>query len=213
MARIVVVGGTGYAGAAIVAEAVQRGHDVVAVSRSAPVAPVEGATYVQGSALDADFVAQVIQGADAVVATTAARGDMADKQADAVRVLTDAAERAGARLVAIGGFSSLRPSEGAPRFIEGEVAEQYRTEALAGHAFLEALRASEAGLDYVFVSPAAKFGSWLPGERTGTYRLGGEVAILDAEGTSHLSGADLAVAVVDLIESGAHSREHVSVVN
>ena len=34
MARITILGGTGYAGAAIVAEAANRGHEVTSVSRS-----------------------------------------------------------------------------------------------------------------------------------------------------------------------------------
>ena len=46
MARIVVIGGTGYAGRHIVQEAVSRGHEVVSISRSVPENPVEGATVV-----------------------------------------------------------------------------------------------------------------------------------------------------------------------
>jgi hypothetical protein len=34
MTRITVLGGTGYAGSAVVREAVRRGHEVVAVSRT-----------------------------------------------------------------------------------------------------------------------------------------------------------------------------------
>jgi putative NADH-flavin reductase len=36
MTRIAVIGGTGYAGRHIVAEAVRRGHTVVSVARSVP---------------------------------------------------------------------------------------------------------------------------------------------------------------------------------
>ncbi|WP_152176331.1 NAD-dependent epimerase/dehydratase family protein, partial [Mycobacterium tuberculosis] len=43
MARIIVLGGTGYAGRHIVAEAVSRDHAVVAISRSTPADPVAGA--------------------------------------------------------------------------------------------------------------------------------------------------------------------------
>ena len=42
MARVCVLGGTGYAGAAIVAEAARRGHEVTAVSRKPPAEPVRG---------------------------------------------------------------------------------------------------------------------------------------------------------------------------
>jgi hypothetical protein len=56
-------------------------------------------------------------------------------------------------------------------------------------------------LDWVFISPAGTYGAWVTGELTGTYRLGGEVALFDQEGGSDISGADLALAVVDEIET------------
>ena len=52
MARIAVLGGTGYAGSKIVAEAVDRGHTVVSVARSVPGDRVSGATYIEGTLLD-----------------------------------------------------------------------------------------------------------------------------------------------------------------
>src|SRR5690606_13440972 len=78
MARIVVLGGTGYAGGHIVREAAARGHDVVAVSRTAPAEPVDGVTYVQGSVVDLDSLGDVFDGADAVVSELSPRGDMED---------------------------------------------------------------------------------------------------------------------------------------
>jgi putative NADH-flavin reductase len=52
---------------------------------------------------------------------------------------------------------------------------------------------------------------WAPGERTGSYRDGGEVLVVDGEGESFISGADLAVAVLDEIENPRHSRENFAV--
>ena len=66
-------------------------------------------------------------------------------------------------------------------------------------------------LDWVFVSPAGAYGAWAAGERTGAYRVGGEVALFDAEGGSNISGADFALAVVDEIETPVHHREHIGV--
>ena len=66
-------------------------------------------------------------------------------------------------------------------------------------------------LDRVFVSPAGAYGAWAAGERTGTYRVGGEVALFDAEGGSNISGADFASAIVDEIETPVHHREHLGV--
>ena len=49
MARIVVLGGTGYAGTGIVTEAASRGHDVLSVSRTAPASLPEGAAHRAGA--------------------------------------------------------------------------------------------------------------------------------------------------------------------
>ena len=210
MSTIVVFGGTGYTGSNVVREAASRGHDVVSVSRSQPTETLDGVRYEVG---DATTVAQrVIPGADAVVATLAPRGDMAGRLVDVYSQLAKHSADAGARYLQVGGFSSLRPAEGAPRFVEGEVPEQYRAEALEGDA-TRAMLAERApdGLDWVFLSPAGSYGAWAPGVRTGNYRLGGEVALFDADGASDISGADFAVAIVDEIEANAHHREHVGV--
>ena len=59
MSRITVLGGTGYAGSAVVREAAARGHEVTAFSRTLPAEQVVGVTYVQGDAVDeADLVTQ-----------------------------------------------------------------------------------------------------------------------------------------------------------
>lgn len=109
---------------------------------------------------------------------------------------------AGARYVQIGGLSSLRPAPNTPRFVEGDIPEQYRDEALEGEATRVLLveRAPDE-LDWLFVSPAGTYGAFAPGERRGTYRVGGEVALFDQEGGSNVSGADFALAVVDEIEA------------
>jgi uncharacterized protein len=126
--------------------------------------------------------------------------------------LARAAAEAGARYVQIGGFSSLRPAPGEPRFAEGEIAEQFRAEALEGEATRVMLaQNAPPELDWLFVSPAASYGAWAAGERTGTYRVGGDVALFDAEGGSNISGADFASAVVDEIDIPSHHREHIGV--
>lgn len=213
MATVTVIGGTGYAGSAIAAEAARRGHQVRSVSRTAPAEPLEGIDYITGSALDADVRAAALEGADAVVIATAARGDMVDYQGELTAALAADAAASGTRLIAVGGFSVLRPAAGAARFIEVGVPEPYRVEAGAGYALLQLLQESPESLDYVYVSPAGAFGSYAPAEPAGAYRLGDEIAILDERAKAPLAAADYALAVVDLIDSGEHRREHVSVVN
>lgn len=208
MTSITVLGGTGYAGTAIAREAVSRGHEVTSISRSAPAEPLDGVTYVQSSVLDAD-ASELVAGAEVVVAALSPRGEMAGKVAPAYAELAVAADQAGARLVVIGGFGSLRPAAGAPRFAEGDMPPEYVAESQEMLRVLEALGGTPESLSWLFVSPAGSFGSFAPGEATGTYRTGGEVAIFDVEGASNISGADFALAVVDEIEKGEHIRAHI----
>jgi uncharacterized protein len=210
MATIVVFGGTGYTGGNIVREAAARGHRVVSVSRSEPKEPVDGVRYELGSA--EQVAPRVVPGADAVVAALSPRGDMAGRLVEVYGVLARLSAQAGARYLQVGGFSSLRPADAQPRFVEGEIAEQYRAEALEGEATRVALAEdAPADLDWVFVSPAGAYVAGVPGGRTGAYRVGGEVALFDAEGGSNISGPDFALAVVDEIETPRHHREHIGI--
>jgi len=210
MAIIVVFGGTGYTGGNVVREAAARGHDVISVSRSEPADRIDGVRYETG---DVGSVApSVIPGADAVVAALSPRGDMAGRVVQVYGDLAELAAQTGARYLQVGGFSSLRPAAGAPRFVEGDMPEQFRAEALEGEATRSMLvdRAPE-DLDWVFVSPAGNYGAWAAGERTGVFRVGGEVALFDSAGVSSISGADFATAIVDEIDHPVHHREHIGV--
>lgn len=210
MATIVVFGGTGYTGGNIVREAASRGHQVISVSRSKPTDPVEGVTYETGTV--EEVAPAVVPGADVVVATLSPRGDMAGRLVDTYRELARLSAEAGARYLQIGGFSSLRPAPGAPRFVEGEIPEQFRDEALEGEATRVMLVDEAASdLDWLFISPAGTYGAWAAGERTGAYRVGDEVALFDDAGESAISGADLALAVVDEIDAPSHHRTHIGV--
>ncbi len=207
MTAITVVGGTGYAGAAIVAEAARRGHTVTAISRTVPGTQAEGVDYVTG-----DLTQSVpdIAGAEVVVAALSPRGDNAGKLRDAYRSLAQAAATNGARFVGIGGFSSLRPAEGAPRFAEGDdLPPEFAAEAREMNDILADLATGSVDVDWLFVSPAAEFGSHAPGEALGRYRVSGEVALFDKDGKSAISGADFARAVLDEIETPTHHRAQI----
>lgn len=209
MSTIAIIGGTGYTGANLVREAVGRGHTVISWSRHQPKQPIEGVRYETGDAADADTI---IEGTDVVIAALSPRAELEGKLFGYYQGYATAAARTGARFVAIGGFSSLRPAPDQPRFVEGDIPDQFRAEALE----MEAVRnwictQAPEDLDWLFVSPAGGYGAFAPGEKTGRYRIGGEVALFTEDGGSEISGADFAQAVLDLIEGGEHHREHISV--
>ncbi len=203
MANITVIGGTGYTGGNIVAELVTRGHKVTSFSRTAAPEPIEGVTYLHGDATDRSAIAAAVEGADVVVASLAPRGELAGKVAGIYEDLPTLAKSPKDRLILIGGWSSLRPAKGAPRFTEGDgVPEQFRAEAIEMAGVADWFEAGDRGVDWLFVSPAATYGSYAPGEQTGAYRIGDDVALLAADGTpgTDISGPDFAKAIADEIE-------------
>ena len=211
MARIAVIGGTGYAGGNIVAEAVSRGHAVVSVARTVPAERVEGATYIEGTLLDVPGLVAELEGVDVVVSTVPARGDMLGNVRPNVAQLIEALP-ARVRIGVIGGAGGSLVAPGGERVIDQpSFTEEYKPEALEAIGILEDLQSDDHGHDWFYLHPAGGFGVWAPGERTGSYRDGGEVIVTDADGESFISGADLAVAVVDEIEDPKHSRERFTV--
>jgi putative NADH-flavin reductase len=209
MARITVLGGSGYAGAAIVAEAAKRGHDVTAVNRSTVEAPVSGVDYVSGSALDAGVLDAVVADRDVVVIALSPRGDMAGKLEPIVEDLIGRLAGTPTRLGYVGGASSLLTEEGGPRVwdvTQEHVPDEVKPEIETGLAALDLLQTSPENLDWFYVSPPENFGSWLGTASKGEYQLGGDVLLRDADGNSTISAADLALAIVDEIESPAHRR-------
>src|SRR5581483_9692365 len=112
MARIVVVGGTGYAGRHIVREAAARGHHAVSFSRKAPAAPVVGVDYQLGDVLQSGITPSLLDGADVVAE------------------LAKLTQAAGARLAVVGGAGSLQVAPGGPLLMDSAgFPAEYRAEA------------------------------------------------------------------------------------
>ena len=212
MARITVLGGTGYAGSNIVREAVARGHQVTSYSRNAPAEPVEGVTHVSADVTHPDTHDRIVADADVVVVALSPRGELEHGFREVAGAVTAKAQQAGVRLGVVGGAGSLFVSEGGIKVIDAEwFPEEIKPEARTMEDVLDDLRAADETLDWFYVSPAGGFGAWAVGEATGTYRTGGDVLLVDAEGNSFISGADFGTAVVDEIEQGAHRRERFTV--
>ncbi|MFI6029593.1 NAD(P)-dependent oxidoreductase [Amycolatopsis magusensis] len=197
MARIVVFGGTGYAGGKIAAEAEGRGHEVVRVARK------ERAGVTSGSVHDEAFVLDVAKGADVIVVAVPAAPAEGKSLVDAVPALA----KTGARIGVVGGAGSLQVSPGGPQLVDTPAFPAFaKGEAQAHVGVLEALRALPDDVDWFYVSPAPAFGSFNPGEKLGRYRVGGDQIIGDS-----ISGDDYALAFVDEIDKPAHQRRRFSV--
>jgi putative NADH-flavin reductase len=207
MSKVIVFGASGFAGRAIVDELLGRGHEVVGIARdAAKLAAKPNFTAHSGSVHDSEFAADVVRGADAIVVSVTAVGDDGKELKDAVQSLLPLADKIGARLGVVGGCGSLSSVEGGPLVLDTpEWPAEYLYVAEAHARALAHLRGSTTA-DWFYLSPPFAFGAWIPGTRTGTFRLGEDTLIRDAEGNSTVSGADYAIAFVDEIETPKYHR-------
>lgn len=205
MSNIAVIGGTGYAGRHIVAEAAGRGHTVLSVARRVAGERVPGVTYVEGTLLDVPSLLAELQGVDAVVVAVAPRGDMEGLVRPNIEALASTLPES-VRLGVVGGAGGSLVAPGGPRLVDSGFPEEFKAEALEMIGVLDDLQAEQSDRDWFFIHPAGGFGAFNPGERRGTYRDGGDVLVVDENGDSFISGEDFAIAVVDEIENPKHSR-------
>jgi putative NADH-flavin reductase len=218
--NILVFGATGGVGTHIVDEALARGHRVTAVSRdpSSIVMQHDNLAVAQGDLLDPSSIDRLLPGQDVVISSV--RGVIGDKAdpANALQLLSArnivaALQRLGPgapRFIHVGGAGSLEIEPGVlyaqtlpkimlPKALESEIIGQIWT--------LDFLRGIE-NVRWTYATPPKNLTN---GERTASYRIGGDVMLEDARGRSRISRADFAVAVIDEAELGAHVNARFSV--
>lgn len=204
--NITVLGATGMAGTAIVQEATRRGHHVTAVSRNPQVTkdPHTTGARLDLTELEAPLQA-VMNDADVVVlAVRMAPGDEARVAPLTSRVLSHAAV-AGVRVLIIGGAAPLHSPHNPQLLVLDDpnfVPTQWRDVASAS---LDQFTAciEHPNRNWTYLSPSAVFE---PGQGTGAYRRGGDTLLINHDGTSRITPADLALAVLDELEQS--SAEH-----
>lgn len=194
--KIAVLGASGRAGSEIAKELADRGHQVCAIARKPRTIPqASGITATAGDASDPAALAELIRGSDAVI--SALHFDV-----PAETLLSALRQADVTRLLVTGGAASLEVAPGKRLIDSPDFPEEWRTFAMGGIVFLEALR-QETAIDWTFFSPAALI---FEGPRLGHYRLGGDQLVTDESGDSKISFADYAIAMVDELERPRHSR-------
>lgn len=208
MSTIAIFGGTGYAGGNIAREAVKRHHTVISYSRHEPETPVTGVTYRIGDITDAELLRRSAEEADELVVAVHGADVNGQRLVDLLPGLIDAAVAGDARLSFVGGAGSSLVSPDGPRLVDTpDFHEEWKPEALAHAEVLDGLCQAPEELRWFYVSPAAVFGAWAPGETLGTYRTGGDLLVTKEDGSSEISGTDFALAYVDEIEQSNHPRQ------
>lgn len=191
--NVAVIGASGKIGSKIVAELLSRGHQVTGIARHPEkIRSATGMVTAKGDFTDPAGIVPILRGHDAIIgATTFLPGQM--------EKLIEAARGSGVkRLLMVGGAASLQSEEGGPKIFDTlpELPPPVLDQIREGMRTLDLLRGVD-DLQWTFLSPAVMIG---PGERTGKFRLGKDVAVKDAKGNSSISYDDFAVAMVDELE-------------
>ena len=199
--KIALVGASGNAGSRLLSELVNRGHDVTAIVRNPEKVPASPkVTVKKGDVYDEAGLARLIAGHDAVITSVHFTAFDPQKLIAAVRA------SGVKRYLVVGGAGSLEVAPGLKLIDAPNFPEIYRAEASAGSAYLDLLH-KQADLDWTFLSPSAMF---IPGERTGQFRLGTDQLLSNDAGSS-ISFEDYAIAMVDEIENPRHVKKRFTI--
>lgn len=199
--KIALVGATGNVGQRVVAEALSRGHTVTAIARNvSDLAAKDGVTPVAADVTEVG-TASTLSGHDCVVLSVRFQGT------DFEKVLNTLRKSGVPRVLIVGGAASLEVKPGLALIDTPDFPDVIKPEAEPARQALNRLR-KETEIDWAFLSPSVFFG---PGERTGKFRLGGDELLTAADGKSHISYEDYAIALLDEIETPKHHRARFTV--
>jgi putative NADH-flavin reductase len=204
--NIALIGATGFVGSHILEEALLRRHEVTAIVRRPERLPVRpGLTAKRGNVLDVNALASLLAGHEAVIAAynaDKAAPDVYQTMVDGARAIIAATKKAGVgRLLVVGGAGGLEIAPGQQIIEQPDFPAEWKAGARGTREFLYLLQ-REPDLDWTFLSPAAML---QPGERTGSFRLGTDQLLVDAEGQCRISLQDYAVAMIDELEKPQHT--------
>lgn len=201
--KIAVFGANGRIGRAIVSEALDRGHDVIAAQRSAAAASAAARprlSVVQAYIDNSDSVAAAVQGADAVVDSVSGLGHENPRiSIECIDPLLNGMQTAGVRrLLVVGTAGTLYAAAGVMRMNMPDFPSQLAGEAQAHKEVQAALRSlPPTAAAWTYFSPPALIED---GKRTGSVIIGLDDLLFNEKGDSFISNQDYAIAAIDELE-------------
>lgn len=214
MKKIVLIGASGFVGSALLNEVLNREIQVTAVVRNPDRIQVSNPNLkvVKGNVSSVDVVAEICEGADAVISAYNAGWSNPNHYEETLKtypIILEGVKKASVkRLLIVGGAGTLFVSPGVRVIDSSAIPEEIIGGVKSlGEFYLNTLM-NEKEIDWVFFSPA---GTIEPGERTGKYRLGKDDLIVDEKGESRISVEDYAKAMIDELENPQHHFERFTI--
>jgi len=209
--KIALIGATGFVGSHILSEALNRGHEVIAIARKTDkINEHEHLTKADVDVKNTEKLAEAVKGNDVVISAFNpgwTNPDIYNEYLEGAKAIQQAVKESGVkRLIVIGGAGSLFLNERTRVIDDPNFPEQIKPGATAASEYLEIIKREE-DLDWTFFSPAIGMAPGKPEERRNTYRKGFEKPVFDEDGRSELSVQDTAVVLVDEAENSAHIKQ------
>lgn len=212
--NVVLIGASGFVGTAILNELLNRGNKVTAIVRNPDKISISNSnlSIVKADVSDIETIAKVCEGKDAIISAYNpgwTNPNIYEETLKNYPLILQAAKQSGVkRLLIVGGAGTLFCAPGLRVVDSGAIPESIMGGVKSlGEFYLNTLM-NEHDIDWIFFSPAGALES---GERTGKFRLGKDDLIVDADGKSHISVEDYAVAMVDELEKPAHHQERFTI--
>lgn len=205
--KIGIIGATGKQGNLILEEALNRGHEVLALIRNKDKL-AQDVPYIEKELYD--LTTEEVESLDAVVNAFNAPPNMPQLHQSSLRHVTKILKHTPVRLYVVGGAGSLYIDDSkTTMFFEQEgFSESFKPTAENMTKSLKELERS-TGTTWTYVSPSIHFD--FNGPKTDHYKIGDNVISYNEEGKSYISYKDYAAAMLDIIESGKYKNEHISV--
>lgn len=201
--KIVIFGSTGATGLALVQQALDRGHRVVAFARNPGAISIEHARLelFQGDVRDPHAVQRAVRGADAVISALGVRMGEPPSMArsEGTRMIVQALQAHGIRrfisVSAVGAGMHLQTLPWIARVLLPLLVGRWRLQ----EAGLQETVIADSGLDWVILRAPRL----VDGQGAGSYRIGND---LKTGFGDKLSRADLATALLDQLKSDTFLR-------
>ncbi|WOE42990.1 NAD(P)-dependent oxidoreductase [Acinetobacter chinensis] len=213
--KIALIGGTGYAGSALLEELVKRNYQVKAIVRQeGRIAATENIQPTVADVLNEKQLEQAFEDVDAVISAYNPGWDnpniFNDFMQGSHNILNAAKATDVKRLLIVGGAGSLYIAPGEQLIDSPNFPKEIYNGANGARVLLDELK-QEHDLNWTMISPPIAFSIHHPGTRTGQYRLGTDSPLMDGDQPGTISAPDLAVALIDELEKGQFIKERFTV--
>lgn len=210
--KVALIGASGFVGSAILKEALDRGHAVTAIVRNPENITIQHdhLNIIKADILDTDQVAKAVAGTDAVISAYNpgwSNPDIYEEFLKGSKSIQAGTKAAGVkRYIVIGGAGSLEVAPGVQAVDTPDFPAAIKPGATAARDY-QAIIKEETALDWTFFSPAFEMHQGTSGVRTGAYRTGLDTPVFNEEGRSILSVEDLALVIIDELETPKHIKQ------